>query len=69
MCIRDRPNDYRYAHATVVGHAPYRSFFPEYPPLSLWLIVPPALSLSGHVVDFPHYQVRFAAEMFVLRCV
>jgi hypothetical protein len=64
--LSDLPNDYRYAHATVVGHAPYRSFFPEYPPLSLWLIVPPALSLSGHVVDFPHYQVRFAAEMFVL---
>jgi hypothetical protein len=58
--------DYHYAHAAVSGGTPYRSFMPEYPPLSLWLIVPPALSLHGHAVDFRAYQVRFAAEMFVL---
>jgi hypothetical protein len=64
--LTDLPNDYRYAHAAVSGEAPYRSFFPEYPPLSLWLIVPPALPLRGPTVDFRQYQVRFATEMFVL---
>jgi hypothetical protein len=59
--------DYGYARAVVRGKAPYRDFFPEYPPLSLWLIVPPALSRQGHhAVGFPAYQVRFAAEMFAL---
>lgn len=64
--LTDLPNDYRYAHAVVSGKTPYRDFFPEYPPLSLWLIVPPALPLNGHHMDFHLYQARFAAEMMVL---
>jgi hypothetical protein len=64
--LTDLRHDYIYAHATVSGKTPYRNFFPEYPPLSLWLIVPPALPLKVHVVDFHIYQVRFAAEMLVL---
>ena len=64
--LSDLHYDFGYAHAAVSGKAPYRSFFPEYPPLSLWLIVPPALPLTGHAVDFHRYQVLFAAEMFVL---
>jgi hypothetical protein len=62
----DVPNDFHYAHDIILGREPYRNFTPEYPPLALWLVSPPALHLLGTRLGFIVYQRRFALEMFLL---
>lgn len=64
--LTDLQVDYAYARITIEGGAPYRSFYPEYPPLSLWMIVPPALRLGARSAGFARYQRQFAAEMLLL---
>jgi hypothetical protein len=64
--LTDLPVDYRYARAFVAGGTPYKTFFPEYPPLAIWLITPPALHSGAQAVPYPVYDHRFALEMLAV---
>ena len=67
--LTDLPVDYGYGRAFVRGLAPYTGFHPEYPPLAVWLMIPPALSSGLDAVKYAAYERHFGIEMLVFASV